>query len=167
MTQHSFSQVLRTEVFTCHYVKSRNILKQIEYLWISKKFNHSQHSISMYSRMDTLLLLFCFKVTASRVPFQALGWGELDDTALVFVPWNWRTMVSPSTVLVVTGLQLLKPKFDPWSKGNQPSKSLKDFVMFQDHQDIFSEDTLLFASGHKRFTPENFLRSGAPTSWLC
>jgi len=36
--------------------------------------------------MDTLLLLFCFKVTASRVPFQALGWGELDDTALGFCP---------------------------------------------------------------------------------
>lgn len=115
--------------------KSRNILKQVEYLWISKKFNHSQHNISMYSRMDTPLLLS--KSQQAEYPSRHLVGANLTIQLWGFVPWNWRTMVSPSTVLVVTWLQLLKPKFDPCSKGNQPSKSLKDFVMFQNHQDNF------------------------------
>lgn len=138
MTQHSFSQVLRTEVFTCHYVKSRNILKQVEYLWISKKFNHSWHNISMYSRTDTPLLFF-FKVTGKQSPLPGAWLGRTWRYSFGFLSrgTDGRWCLHPQFWWSLGFVQLVTPKFDPWSKGSQPSKSLKDFVMFQDHQDNF------------------------------
>ncbi len=128
-----------------------------------------------------ILYYCCFKSQQTEYPSRHLVGAKLTIQLWVFVLWNWRTMVSPSTVLVVTGLvQLLKPISileeetslqNPWRNGvfsrSQDMSWWHTALWFWSQEILFHSSFDMFFFGAPSARDNFLLRSGAPTSWLC